>query len=853
MKKLLLCLVLLSGVAQAQLKLGSNPTTRNANSLLELESTTKGLLLPRVSLSSTTSYSPLSSAIVAGFVVYNSNASVSAGSSSYPINTGGTGLYYWDGSGWVAVKVLNAYARANHTGTQTASTISDFDTEVANNSAVVANTAKVTNATHTGDVTGSTALTIANDAVTNAKMANVATATIKGRVTASTGDPEDLTATQVRTLLNVADGATANSSDATLLNRTNHTGTQTAATISDFASAVAATASVTANTAKVSNATHTGDVTGSDALTIANNVIVNADINASAAIDATKIANGSVTSTEFQYINTLSSNAQTQIDGKQPLDSDLTTIAGLTATTGNFIYSVGSAWASRTPAQSLVNLGATTVGTNLFQLSNPSAIRFLKVNADNTVTAEDAATFRASIGAGTSSTTGTVTSVGMSAPTGFTVSGSPVTSSGNLALSYTTGLTANQFLATPNGSTGAMSLRSIVAADIPTLNQSTTGGAAYLTTPRAIYGNNFDGSAALTQIIGSGFGGTGNGFTKFSGATTSEKTYTLPNASATILTDNTDVTVAQGGTGASDAATARTNLGLAIGSNVQAYDADLATIAGLTATTDNFIISASSAWASRTPAQARTSLGATTVGDNLFRLTNPSAITFPRFNADNTVTALDAATFRTAIGAGTGSGSGTVTSVAMSVPSFLSVSGSPITSSGTLALSLSGTALPIANGGTGATSAATALSALGGVGAASPTFTGTATSPKFSATGDGSSVGYSMNTGVAFRNSGSNFWDQGSGGSGDLYWRAGSGYTNAMTLLNNGKVLVGTTTTDSGSGAKLQVTGGIQLVSVSAPSSATATGTAGEIRWDASYIYVCTATNTWKRVAIATW
>lgn len=49
-------------------------------------------------------------------------------------------------------------------------------------------------------------------------------------------------------------------------------------------------------------------------------------------------------------------------------------------------------------------------------------------------------------------------------------------------------------------------------------------------------------------------------------------------------------------------------------------------------------------------------------------------------------------------------GAGTVTSVAATVPSFLSVSGSPITSSGTLAISLSGTALPVANGGTGATS-----------------------------------------------------------------------------------------------------------------------------------------------------
>ena len=79
----------------------------------------------------------------------------------------------------------NNRSRANHTGTQTASTISDFDTEVANNSAVAANTAKisytdsaavalntakVTNATHTGDVTGATALTIANGVVDSDKL-----------------------------------------------------------------------------------------------------------------------------------------------------------------------------------------------------------------------------------------------------------------------------------------------------------------------------------------------------------------------------------------------------------------------------------------------------------------------------------------------------------------------------------------------------------------------------------------------------------------------------------------------------------------------------------------------------------
>jgi hypothetical protein len=88
---------------------------------------------------------------------------------------------------------------------------------------------------------------------------------------------------------------------------------------------------------------------------------------------------------------------------------------------------------------------------------------------------------------------------------------------------------------------------------------------------------------------------------------------------------------------------------------------------------------------------ARTNLGATTLGGNLFTITNPSAVTFPRFNADNTVSALNAADFRTAIGAG--SGAGTVTSVTASAP--LASSGGT-----TPNITLSG-ALPTANGGTG--------------------------------------------------------------------------------------------------------------------------------------------------------
>jgi len=62
---------------------------------------------------------------------------------------------------------------------------------------------------------------------------------------------------------------------------------------------------------------------------IVDNSIVNADINSSAAIDATKIANGTVTSAEFQYINTLSSNAQTQINAKAATTYVDNAVAGL--------------------------------------------------------------------------------------------------------------------------------------------------------------------------------------------------------------------------------------------------------------------------------------------------------------------------------------------------------------------------------------------------------------------------------------------------------------------------------------------------------------------------------------------
>jgi len=75
----------------------------------------------------------------------------------------------------------------------------------------------------------------------------------------------------------------------------------------------------------------------------------------------------------------------------------------------------------------------------------------------------------------------------------------------------------------------------------------------------------------------------------------------------------TDLAVADGGTGASNAGDARTNLGLVIGTNVQAWDAQLDDIAALAVTDGNFIVGNGSNWVAESGATARTSLGLGTI------------------------------------------------------------------------------------------------------------------------------------------------------------------------------------------------------------------------------------------------
>ena len=124
------------------------------------------------------------------------------------------------------------------------------------------------------------------------------------------------------------------------------------------------------------------------------------------------------------------------------------------------------------------------------------------------------------------------------------------------------------------------------------ISASLNGNAATATrlaTARSVYGNTFDGTADLTQIIGTAFGGTGNGFTKFIGPSTSEKVFTLPDASATILTTNALVSVAQGGTGAATATQNFIFAGPATGSSAGAPSFRALTAADLPAGSGSYI------------------------------------------------------------------------------------------------------------------------------------------------------------------------------------------------------------------------------------------------------------------------
>lgn len=291
--------------------------------------------------------------------------------------------------------------RANHTGTQAPSTITNLDEYIQDMLSTflvqgpnvtltyddVGNTLTIASAGGGGGgsiadgsygnitVSGSgTVMTINNAVVSNAKLANVATATLKGRTTAGTGSPEDLTVAQVLTMLNVAAGATANSADATLLARANHTGTQVASTISDFSEAVddrvaallvqgtGVTLSYNdgANTLTIS-ATGGGGATNLTATAAPTTVTINSDTGTDAAIGAADSTNaGLMLPAQFTKLAGIATSATA--------NSSDATLLNRANHTGSQVASTISDFS--TAADARVTAGITTERTAAATLTN---------------------------------------------------------------------------------------------------------------------------------------------------------------------------------------------------------------------------------------------------------------------------------------------------------------------------------------------------------------------------------------------------------------------------------------------------------------------------------------------------
>ena len=104
----------------AQVKIGANPTLLNPNAILELESSNKGFLMPRIALVAPSNAAPLAG-FVSGILVYNTSTTDSLT----------PGMYYSEGTKWVRVNTVqsaaNSWGLSGNSGTAATNFIGTTD------------------------------------------------------------------------------------------------------------------------------------------------------------------------------------------------------------------------------------------------------------------------------------------------------------------------------------------------------------------------------------------------------------------------------------------------------------------------------------------------------------------------------------------------------------------------------------------------------------------------------------------------------------------------------------------------------------------------------------------------------
>ena len=292
-------------------------------------------------------------------------------------------------------------------------------------------------------------------------------------------------------------------------------------------------------------------------------------------------------STELNYVDGVTSNIQVQLDAKQDLNANLTTLAALEQNNDHFIVSDGTNWTIESGNSARESLGLGSIAT---QEADNVTITGGSVTGITDITIADG-------GTGASDITTARENLGLQI--GVDVQGYDADltdlSDGTLTASkvqYLENVTSDVQAQLDSKGTGNVSTLSDlgVTSDATEVNY-TDGVTSNIQTQ---LDSKMDNNAELTTISGLAHSdgniivSDGSGWTVESGADArtslglgSIATQAADNVSITggSVSGITDIAIADGGTNASDVGTARSNLGLEIGVDVQAYDADLADLA----------------------------------------------------------------------------------------------------------------------------------------------------------------------------------------------------------------------------------------------------------------------------------